>query len=309
MSLDPAFYPALIAAARRGNFDPADMLLFLASESNLSPAATNGWFFGLSQVSGTWLGDHGIDPEEFIRRPASLQVPIIELYASTKSRFGPARMGKAPWPNAVTMYQGNFFPSTLTESIEPSFILVSKSGYTDSKNITKEQSKKWYHDNQILDQDKNGRITIADLARRLERIANGKGPEGPGFLRALERLNAARNGKPVVLASGWRLWPIVSVDRDIEPIVNEEQLKTSHAPEMPVISPEGPLLPGHDGKNPLVPAGWAAPDSDRSAIDKADDSEWVDLLKIIGAITLAFLPLSAMAGMGIRWVMDHLKKR
>lgn len=247
--LDAAFYPALLRAAAHGNFDPADALLFLASESNLSTQASNGFSHGLSQIDSQWLHDHGISVEDYLALPASKQVPYIEHYLSTKPRFGPAGLGKAPWPNAVTLYQGNFLPSTLTESIDPSFLLVAENGSTDSKKITPAQSSRWYRDNaRTLDPEKSGRITIGNLARRLQHLVDGKGPEGQSFLRALEKLHAAQVSPTMPRTAGpW--------GREIEsPFFEQEMLGHVATSEVP------PIIPGHDSLHPLIPAGWADPE-------------------------------------------------
>lgn len=298
--LDAPFYPALIRAAQKGGFDPADALLFLASESNLSTQASNGFSHGLSQIDSQWLKDHGISVEDYLALPASKQVPYIERYLSTKPRFGPAGLGKAPWPNAVTLYQGNFLPSTLTESISPRFLLVAEDGSTESRKIAPGQSSRWYRDNaRTLDPEKSGRITIGSLARRLQRIVDGKGPEGASFLRALEKLNAAQIAAQVPstaprTAGAWGF--ARNAEREIEsPFFEEELLHDGIEAEAPVL-PVG-IIPGHDGLRPLIPDGWADPPSVRTIEREGERKDerkggwkgaWKEIaLSVVGALLLA----------------------
>ena len=290
--LDAPFYPALIRAAQKGGFDPADALLFLASESNLSTQASNGFSHGLSQIDSQWLKDHGISVEDYLALPASKQVTYIERYLSTKPRFGPAGLGKAPWPNAVTLYQGNFLPSTLTESISPRFLLVAEDGSTESRKIAPEQSSRWYRDNaRTLDPEKSGRITIGSLARRLQRIVDGKGPEGVSFLRALEKLNAAQIAAqvPSTVPRTAGVWGFArSAEREIEsPFFEEELLHDGIEAEAPVL-PVG-IIPDHDGLRPLIPDGWADPPSVRTVEREGErKGAWKKIaLSVVGVLLLA----------------------
>jgi hypothetical protein len=316
-SLDAAFYPALLQAGKRGRFDPADALLVFTSESGLDPRKTNGRYHGLNQLSGNFLRSQGVDPADYLTWPASQQIALVERYFAQGHRFGP---GRGNWPNAAVLYQSNWLPGTVFESTSPAFLLVSKDGQTDSANPeVRKNSAAWYRDNVALDFDRDGFITVADLARRLASIANGgdddHGTRGAGqvFQDALTNLNRAKIAMRAPRVSGFgprpppSAWPWTTAD--VARLIRTGQLDADPSPpSLPEIADEPPL-PGHDGQHPLVPAVLTAPEADevRVAMAKRTGAK-----KELGkfALFLLAIPLDAiLAIVALHWLRTKGSKR
>lgn len=158
-NLDAAFYPALWSLAGRLSTRPEFLLLPWYAESGLNPQALNSLgYVGLNQLDSGYLRRIGVDPAEYRLRPASGQLGPIEGFL--RPLVGLNRGG---FVSAANAYQANFWPASLVRGNGPDVVIVSANGPGSEPAA--------YRANSGLDFDKNGRITVGDLANHLAKLS------------------------------------------------------------------------------------------------------------------------------------------
>jgi hypothetical protein len=182
--LSDRFFADVDAMARRCAMAAEDLLVVWTSESGLNPAAhnPNGGAQGLNQMMPATLKGLGMKEEEiprFLTLSAEAQLPWIERLLVSTIGY----LGQAP-QSAAVYYAANFYPRSVKErGTSPAAVLVAR----DAEGA---QERGAYEANKALDLDRDGRITIGDLAEHLDmRVVRGK--TWPGVL---ERLRAVRGG-------------------------------------------------------------------------------------------------------------------
>lgn len=155
---DSGFPAALWYFYNQTNIRPEWIVPVLFSESGLNPAIQNlqGYpYYGINQVSGSYLQARGIDPTSYLGWSASqqLQTIVTPYMMSQISAFGALQSG-------TKVYQANFLPATLaTATSLDSVLAVAPSGGCGSG-----RTSNIYCANPGLDYTKKGTITVSDLA-------------------------------------------------------------------------------------------------------------------------------------------------
>lgn len=159
MNLDTEFYPALWAMSSRLSTRPEFLLLTWYAESGLNPQSQNSLgYTGLNQLDSGYLRRLGVDPSEYRLRPASGQLSIIETFLRPL-----VVLNHGGFVSAANAYAANFWPVSLARGNGPSVVIVSANG-PDGEPAA-------YRANSGLDFDKNGRITVGDLANHLAKLS------------------------------------------------------------------------------------------------------------------------------------------
>lgn len=147
MSLDDASYTALWGITAATGIRPEYLLPVLYHESRFNPAATNGSYHGIGQNSAADIQTYaGVDPTTYLGYPASKQLEtVVKGYfnAITKS-YGVPKSG-------VRVYQAEYLPGTLNTAKRLSDVIAAS-------------PSAFYTDNPSLDPNKDGVITLGDLA-------------------------------------------------------------------------------------------------------------------------------------------------
>jgi hypothetical protein len=155
--LDPGAYTALWELSDAIGLRPEYLLPVLAYESSFDPSADNGaGYYGINQESGDQLQAMGINPQDYKTWSAGQQIRTVVAprYKDLVRRFGPIESG-------AKAYQGNFLPETLATAKSLSSVLASRDN----------DPYHWYRDNPTLDVNKDGFITVGDLADLVTREA------------------------------------------------------------------------------------------------------------------------------------------
>jgi hypothetical protein len=161
----PASGSALWAISDATGIRPEWLLPVLQSESGLNPAIQNlsGYpYYGLNQISGSYLTARGIDASDYLTWPGSRQLStIVQPYmASQVAAFGPLRSG-------TRVYQANFLPATLKTAKSLSSVLARQTHSCTGTGLTNDI----YCANPGLDWQHNGTITVGDLAHFISAAA------------------------------------------------------------------------------------------------------------------------------------------
>jgi hypothetical protein len=128
----------------------------LYAESGLNPAIPNQAgepFYGLNQISKSWLTSIGVTPDDYLTWPASRQLTTVvgPYIANQVSHYGPLRSG-------VRLYQANFLPATLNTAKHLTDVVTAA-------------PSPYYTHNAGLDPKGKGNITVQDLANFVARAA------------------------------------------------------------------------------------------------------------------------------------------
>jgi hypothetical protein len=161
----PAAGNALWAIYDATGIRPEWLIPGLAIESGLNPSLPNaaGYpYYGISQISGSFLEARGIDPSDYLTWSASqqLQTIVLPYMQGVVNQLGPLDSG-------IRVYQANFYPASLAYAPGLDDVIVSSSSADGN-------SRAAYAANKYLDADGNGEITPRDLGARLsEQVAKG----------------------------------------------------------------------------------------------------------------------------------------
>jgi hypothetical protein len=158
MALDfPASGTALWAIFDQTGIRPEYLLVCLYAESGFNPAIANqagAPYYGLNQVSATFLQSKGIDPTTYLTYSASQQLSqVVAPYMENEvSVYGPLTSG-------IRVEQANFYPASLSTATTLNSVIVSSpaAAYTANKS---------------LDTTNKGNITVRDLATFLSKGVN-----------------------------------------------------------------------------------------------------------------------------------------
>lgn len=201
--LSDAFFSGVNAMAQRQNLDAPSLMAIWYNESGIKPSVgsyvkdKNGKpvAYGINQILGSTLRAWGVDPDEFLQRPAEGQLPEIERY------YMPYRNSNL---NSIErMYQANFLPATLPWGSNLDLVLL----YADPSQRTEhvgwikpDTEALFYRSNSGLDHGKKGYITVNDL-----KIAASSHLDNPRVLEAVNRLNIAGPSSPPSSGGGERI--------------------------------------------------------------------------------------------------------
>jgi hypothetical protein len=132
----------------------------LSAESGLNPSVPNaaGYpYYGINQMSGSWLSAAGITPSDYLTWPASQQIAAVvtPYMAGIVKQFGRLHSG-------TRVYQANFYPA----SLKTARTLASKIVCSPSQAYTA---------NAGLDVNRSGCIEVSDLAATVQKQAATSG--------------------------------------------------------------------------------------------------------------------------------------
>lgn len=179
--LSPAFFTKLKAAARRVNVDPEHAMAVMLSESGIRASAIHP----TAPASGIFgrMFKTRAEAEAFRNQPADVQVDAWEAF------MRPYKNLHLSTPEAI--YQVNFLPASAIPS-SPHFRGTSLGAVLAAKDGTgyNGQEAGFYRDNVVLDVDRDGKITNADLRATIERNKRA-GSNAPRWNEAAARLAAA----------------------------------------------------------------------------------------------------------------------
>lgn len=162
--LDAASYPMLWQIYDATGVRPEWLLPVLYNESGLDPSVANGHgypYYGLNQISGSWLTQHAIAPADYLAWPASEQLQnVVKAYMAQQiAHYGPLRSG-------TKVALANFYPAALKTASSLAANVVCR----PARPCTTPDSDA-YCANQALDADRSGCITVSDLAAWVRRAA------------------------------------------------------------------------------------------------------------------------------------------
>lgn len=178
-NLDDAFFPELRVWAAKMQANPADVLAVLYGESGLNPMSPGhvAAYEGINQMNQPYLRAHGIDPADYLTWPASRQMREVA---------GPflldmvQRWLKKPVRSAGVLEALNLYPANVaTRGDAPGSVLIDSQAASPGERAA-------YQANKALDQDGDGKITIADLDTWL-----GKRTRDAAYQRELARLGGS----------------------------------------------------------------------------------------------------------------------
>lgn len=138
----------------------------LAAESGLNPAVQNqaGYpYYGLNQVSGSYLQGRGIDPSAYLGWSASQQLAaVVTPFMASQI----AALGVRPQSGART-YQLNFLPATLRTATTLTSVIATR----PAGGCPTGHSSSYYCANAGFDTARKGYIDVQDLADSVARQA------------------------------------------------------------------------------------------------------------------------------------------
>lgn len=156
--LTDEFFRKLKQTCSRLGCTPEDLLGVMESESGVKPSAQNpnGKATGLIQFMPDTLAGLGWrgGPDEFKTLGAEQQLSFVEKYFSPHISQGLTSAGR--------LYQATFLPATLPGS-EESTVIAAPEGPNASA----------YKANQLLDTNRDGKITVRDLTARIDLVRRG----------------------------------------------------------------------------------------------------------------------------------------
>jgi hypothetical protein len=190
-----SFYTKLNEISNEAGVSPRDLLLVMYFESGVSASIQNPHkdshgrsATGLIQFAPTTLTGMGLsqeDADNFKNRSAEDQLDFVKRYVqSHRSMIGGKR-----FTSATQYYIANFWPIALKKMDGPNPFKNSNMVIV-SKNSKNPQERGAYNENQILDVNKDGVITVGDITNILMATA-----KKPGFQKMLDQFNVvAGNG-------------------------------------------------------------------------------------------------------------------
>ena len=169
MALDAASFAALWKLYDATGVRPEWLLPVLWTESGFNPAIPNAQgyaYYGLNQISGTWLAQHGIAVNDYLTWPASQQIAqvVTPYVAQQVGSFGALQSG-------ARVYLANFYPAALAtaKTLDAQIVCKPAGGCPPAGT----HSSSAYCANAGLDADHSGCITLGDLAAFVGRAASG----------------------------------------------------------------------------------------------------------------------------------------
>ena len=157
--LSDQFFLDLRTMCKSLSCDPLDMLAVMASQSAVRAGAQHrsGRATGLIQLMPKTLRGLGwVDgPDSFRRLTAAEQLPYVQKYFQPFVRHGLGSAGR--------LYQALFLPGTLAADSTPETVVCGRDGpFADA-----------YAANTDLDPRGLGKITVADLTARVDKVRSG----------------------------------------------------------------------------------------------------------------------------------------
>jgi hypothetical protein len=181
MSLDADTFPTLIRLGQETGIEPEYLLLVAYLESRFTPEIhrSGTGYYGLTQISGTWLKAHGIDPTDFLTWPASHQF----ARATVPYFLEQMKAYKIPGVRSAGVLQAiNLAPARVRDGAPGNVLYPPPQNYYDA--------------NKGVDVNKDGQITIGDLDALADALARQQ-----TFQVELAKLRALRGAKAVGAAA------------------------------------------------------------------------------------------------------------
>lgn len=190
--LPDAFFAGLKAYAVELKFDPVWMLDIMWEESGIKPSAAYRHppdfatgLIGFEDVHGV-----GAEPDNSLAsHDAFAKLSAVQQLPYARNFWRPMA-GKAT--SGANLFQYNFLPASLARGTSDDTVVCAKNGTGYNG-----QEAHFYAVNTVLDTDKDGYITVADLGRRLDASKRTKtGALIPRYAEALARLGGATPAVP-----------------------------------------------------------------------------------------------------------------
>jgi hypothetical protein len=137
--------------------NPADLLGLMASESGLNPASDNGSHVGLIQFSKSSAASVGTSQSALKRMSRAEQMLYVYKYLRPKLSGIPGKI------TAGHLYTSVFLPAFTKKPAN--FVVASRDG---TLPVGYPESRRWYSGNKGLDLNRDGKITIAELGKRVQ---------------------------------------------------------------------------------------------------------------------------------------------
>lgn len=161
------FYKEIVEIAKRVNCDPVYLSIVLYQESKFNPRAKNGSFRGIGQMSHVTLAD---SLQHVKRKNLDIEVNT----KMTINRFERlSREKQLPYIEAYIMNAKNLAGIGANEKIEPGelYALFFTPGNANKPVLASKNSAKtarFYRANRYFDDNKDGKITTAELKKFLD---------------------------------------------------------------------------------------------------------------------------------------------
>lgn len=167
MPLDDAFWPALWSLSMATGTRPETFLAVWFAESGLQTSIRNPatGCIGLNQTCPKEIGGPGFpndDADGYAALPASDQLAWIAPQVIAQWH-----LNGGPFVSAARYYQANFLPATLATTRRVADIIAGKDG----------PFAKAYAANVVLDMNRDGAITLDDLAAWVKQSAQQRGSQ------------------------------------------------------------------------------------------------------------------------------------
>ena len=171
MPLGSNFYTKLAQMSNSLGLKPEDVLAMMQIESNINPQIPSK-AVGLTQFLPSSLrgvGFHG-SPEDFRQLSGEEQLPYIERYFRTQ-----LSLNGGPFKSAAQMYVANLWPLALSypdvRANNPNAVIISSHPEPNPhRTVSIAYEIKSYYANRGLDLDKDGKITLGDLEKFINKV-------------------------------------------------------------------------------------------------------------------------------------------
>jgi hypothetical protein len=171
MSLGPNFYTRLAQMSNSLGLNPEDVLAIMQLESGLNPQVSSK-AVGLTQFLPGSLRGVGFrgTTEDFRQLSGEEQLPYIERYFRTQ-----LSLNGGPFKSAAQMYVANLWPLALSypdvKANNPNAVIISSHPEPNShRTVSIPYEIKAYYANRGLDLDQDGKITLGDLEKFLNKV-------------------------------------------------------------------------------------------------------------------------------------------
>jgi|TARA_B100000085_G_scaffold85067_3_gene76673 thymidylate synthase len=154
---DTEFLKEITRLCKKYDISEGDLLGKMASESGFNPAEDNGTHVGLIQFSRDSARAVGTTQAALKKMTRVQQMKYVEKYFD----YWKLRKGAS----AGHLYTVTYLPAFAKEASD--YVLATKDGFTDAKG--RYHPAEWYHDNEGLDMNGDGKITIAELSDRIRK--------------------------------------------------------------------------------------------------------------------------------------------
>jgi hypothetical protein len=198
MALGPNFYIKLAQMSNSLGLKPEDVLAIMQLESGLNPQVPSK-AVGLTQFLPSSLRGVGFrgSPDDFRQLSGEEQLPYIERYFRTQ-----LSLNGGPFKSAAQMYVANLWPLALSypdvKANNPNAIIISSHPEPNPhRTVSIDFEIKAYYANRGLDLDQDGKITLGDLEKFLNKVKTYA-----NYKQKLSEFYAATKSQPTTISPG-----------------------------------------------------------------------------------------------------------